>query len=452
MVDSAGFLALDARDRMAQGEFTAADYAAGLLARIEAIEPQVEAFTFFDADMVRARADELDRYRGTGRALGPLHGLAVGVKDIVDTADMPTENGTVIDAGRKPTVDAAIVSRLRAAGAIVAGKTVTTEFAYFHPGKTRNPINPEHTPGGSSSGSAAAVAAGMVPLATGTQTAGSVIRPASFCGVVGFKPTYGLIPRTGVLMLAEPLDTVGVFARSVSDAALLADVLAGHDPNDRATMPAPQPRLLEIARTDPPVTPTLAFVKTHAWDEADTDTRQGFAELVEALGGVCKEVALPDVFAEARAAQLTLMLAGIARNIAPYNDRGRDQLSQANARFVRPGQGDHGGGLSDRARLARIALRRAGAAFRQLRRDTDPGRSGGSAARTWRNRQTGLQCPVDADRRAGDQSAAASGQERPAGGPCSSSGRRGDDARLLRTANWLTRRVDGELGASGEAT
>ncbi len=451
MVDSAGFLALDARDRMAQGEFTAADYAAGLLARIEAIEPQVEAFTFFDADMVRARADELDRYRGTGRALGPLHGLAVGVKDIVDTADMPTENGTVIDAGRKPTVDAAIVSRLRAAGAIVAGKTVTTEFAYFHPGKTRNPINPEHTPGGSSSGSAAAVAAGMVPLATGTQTAGSVIRPASFCGVVGFKPTYGLIPRTGVLMLAEPLDTVGVFARSVSDAALLADVLAGHDPNDRATMPAPQPRLLEIARTDPPVTPTLAFVKTHAWDEADTDTRQGFAELVEALGGVCKEVALPDVFAEARAAQLTLMLAGIARNIAPYNDRGRDQLSQAMRDSFDQGRVitavDYLTALDWRESLY-AGLERLFDNCDAILTPAAPGEAphglGATGKPVFNVQWTLTGVPAISLPLLQGKNGLPVGVQLV--------GRRGDDARLLRTANWLTRRVDGELGASGEAT
>src|SRR5690606_6650460 len=162
-----------------------------------------------------------------GNPLGPLHGVPVGVKDIIDTADMPTEDGTVLHAGRTPTHDATVVALLRAAGAVILGKTVTTECAYFAPGKTRNPHNPDHTPGGSSSGSAAAVAAGMVPLAIGTQTNGSVIRPAAFCGVYGFKPTHGLIPRHGILRLSRTLDTVGVFARSIDEIAAACEVLVG---------------------------------------------------------------------------------------------------------------------------------------------------------------------------------------------------------------------------------
>ena len=163
-----------------------------------------------------------DDRRKQGKATGPLHGVPVGIKDIFDTGDMPTEFGSKLWAGRTPRRDAAAVARLRAAGAVILGKTVTTEYAYFNPGKTRNPHNPDHTPGGSSSGSAAAVASLMVPGAIGSQTNGSVIRPAAFCGVVGFKPTHGLIPRSGALLLSRALDHVGVFARSVDDAALLA--------------------------------------------------------------------------------------------------------------------------------------------------------------------------------------------------------------------------------------
>ena len=231
-----------------------------------------------------------------------------------------------------------IVQRLRAAGAIVFGKTVTTEFASRHPGKTRNPHNHEHTPGGSSSGSAAAVAAGMVPLAIGTQTAGSVIRPASFCGVVGFKPTHGLIPRTGILRQERTLDTVGVFARTVTDAALLADAIVGYDPLDPDTRIMPPPRLFEIALSAPPVTPALAFVKTPAWDQAAEETKEGFAELVEALGDTCTEVALPDQFSEGARAQRTLTLAGFARNLGRYHDRGRDKLSDHACEMIEQGR------------------------------------------------------------------------------------------------------------------
>ena len=216
------------RDRLASGALRASELAEALIARIEAREPEIGAFAWFDADFVREQARRLDAHRQSGRPTGALHGLPVALKDIIDTARIPTENGCALDAGRVPIKDAAIVSRLRSAGALIMGKTVTTELAYMQAGKTRNPHGPAHTPGGSSSGSAAAVADGMVPLAVGTQTGGSVIRPASFCGVTGFKPSFGAIPRTGILMQSPTLDTVGVFAASPLDAALLAEVLMGH--------------------------------------------------------------------------------------------------------------------------------------------------------------------------------------------------------------------------------
>ncbi|MBM3384791.1 MAG: amidase, partial [Betaproteobacteria bacterium] len=182
-----------------RGRLSSEELVQDCLARIRDLEPQVQAWTFLDEDHALAQAKAADERRREGLATGPLHGIPVGVKDIIDTGDMPTENGSPLFAGRTPREDAAVVAKLRAAGAVILGKTVTTECAYRHPGKTRNPHNPEHTPGGSSSGSAAAVAAGMVPLALGTQTNGSVIRPAAFCGAYGFKPSHGMIPRTGVL-------------------------------------------------------------------------------------------------------------------------------------------------------------------------------------------------------------------------------------------------------------
>ena len=194
---------------------------------------------------MRGRRRGGGRVRLSGRPLGPLHGVPVGVKDIIDTADMPTENGSVLHAGRTPARDATVVSMLRAAGAVIMGKTVTTEFAAYAPGKTRNPHNPAHTPGGSSSGSAAAVAAGMVPLALGSQTNGSVIRPAAFCGVYGFKPTHGLIPRPGVFQLSRRSTTWASSPAPVEDIALLAEQLVGFDERDpdsrpRARIPLPR--------------------------------------------------------------------------------------------------------------------------------------------------------------------------------------------------------------------
>jgi Asp-tRNA(Asn)/Glu-tRNA(Gln) amidotransferase A subunit family amidase len=170
---------------------------------VEATEAELQAWTYLDPEHALAQARAADEERRSGAPLGPLHGVPVGLKDIIDTADMPTENGSPLHAGRTPARDAAVVERLRAAGAVLLGKTVTTEFAGRAPGKTRNPVNPAHTPGGSSRGSAAAVAASQVPLAVGSQTGGSVIRPAAYCGVFGFKPTHGLISRHGMFQLSR---------------------------------------------------------------------------------------------------------------------------------------------------------------------------------------------------------------------------------------------------------
>jgi Asp-tRNA(Asn)/Glu-tRNA(Gln) amidotransferase A subunit family amidase len=241
---------------------------------------------------------------------------------------MPTEFGSPIWAGRTPRHDAAAVARLRADGALIMGKTVTTEYAYFHPGKTRNPHNPERTPGGSSSGSAAAVAAFMVPGAIGSQTNGSVIRPAAFCGVVGFKPTHGLIPRSGVLQLSRSLDHVGVFARSVEDAALLTEVLVGFDEEDRDTRPVGRPPFASVATSEPPLPPRFAFAKTPVWDQADNTTREAFAELVETLGDAANEVELASGFARVIDLQRVVMEVEMAHNLHRDYEKGRAQMSE----------------------------------------------------------------------------------------------------------------------------
>jgi Asp-tRNA(Asn)/Glu-tRNA(Gln) amidotransferase A subunit family amidase len=206
------------------GALTAEAHVLSLLQTVQRLEPDVAAWAHLEETLALQQARACDARRAAGQRQGLL-GVAVGLKDIIDTADLPTENGTVLHAGRRPSRDAALVTRLRAAGAVIMGKTVTTELATYAPGKTRNPHRLTHTPGGSSSGSAAAVACGMVPLAIGSQTNGSTIRPGAYCGVVSFKPTRASIDRAGMLVQSPSFDTVGLFARNVPDVALLYGVL-----------------------------------------------------------------------------------------------------------------------------------------------------------------------------------------------------------------------------------
>ena len=320
--------ATDAARAIAEGAVSSEQLVEACLARIRAAEPEVQAWKFLDPEhaLTQARARDLDRKEG--RAIGPLHGVPVGIKDIIDTADMPTEDGTVLHAGRTPDRDATVVAMLRAAGAVILGKTVTTECAYFHPGKTCNPHNPAHTPGGSSSGSAAAVAAGMAPLALGTQTNGSVIRPAAFCGVYGFKPTHGLIPRHGILKLSRTLDQVGLFARTLEDIALVAEQLVGNDERDPDTRPRARIPLVRTAAEDPPMPLLLAFVKTPVWDRAAAETQDAFAELTEALGAQCEVHELPESLREAWDWHRTIMEAEMAANLDLEWEKGRDRLSE----------------------------------------------------------------------------------------------------------------------------
>ena len=319
---------VELRDRLASGAVRAVEYVEACLARIAEVEPQVQAWAWLDGDHALAQARALDARRQSGAPIGPLHGLPVGLKDVIDTAKIPTSNGTPLDEGRVPEEDAVLVSRLKAAGAIIMGKTVSTELAFMHPSKTRNPHNPEHTPGGSSAGSAAAVAAAMVPLAVGTQTGGSVIRPASFCGVVGFKPTFGAIARTGVLSQSPTLDTIGVFANSINGAAMVAESLFGYDVKDPATTPSPTPRLLDIAKSDPLVTPMFAFVRPPQFEEvADEESILAFGEITSMLGDQCFETPLPKAFDDAASLRARINFAEMAKDYYGYEKRGRDQLS-----------------------------------------------------------------------------------------------------------------------------
>jgi len=320
--------AVDAAHEIREGRLTSTELVESCLQRIRELEPKVQAWTFLDEQHALAQARALDERKRNGEPIGPLHGVPVGVKDIIDTADMPTENGTVLHRGRTPGEDAAVVKMLRAAGAVILGKTVTTECAYFQPGKTRNPHHPEHTPGGSSSGSAAAVAAGMVPLALGSQTAGSVIRPAAFCGAHGFKPTHGLIPRSGILALSRTLDHVGLFARSVEDLALLLEQLQGYDELDPDTRPRARIAFSEISAEEPPLEPMFAFIKTPHWERTDPDTKEAYAELQQTLGKQVEEVELFPSAAEAWDWHRTIMEAEMAANLEPLWAAGREKLSE----------------------------------------------------------------------------------------------------------------------------
>ena len=322
---------------VADGRESAEQVTRAFLDRIAAEDGSIEAWAHVDPEYALQQARALDRHRQTGRTLGPLHGVPVGIKDIIDVHGLPCENGTPLDAGRMAPRDAAIVASLRQAGAVILGKTVTTELAVMHPGKTRNPHDAARTPGGSSSGSAAAVAARMAPRAIGTQTNGSVIRPASYCGVFGFKPSRGLVSRRGILAQSPALDSVGTFANSIGDIALVTEAITGYDDADKAMRPSSQPALARVAATRAPVRPALAFVRSPVWDQAGDDMRQGFAELVETLAHV-DTIVLPAPFHKAHEMHRAIMLADIARSFSRYYEQGRDRLSDTLTGMIEEGR------------------------------------------------------------------------------------------------------------------
>jgi len=310
-------------------ELTAGDYIGGLIARIEAFEPGIQAWQYFRSEQALAQASFLEAHPDLLEL--PLAGAGVGVKDIIDTAGMPTENGTELDAGRQPNADAAVVRLLREAGAIVMGKTVTTELAFMHPSRSRNPHNLQHSPGGSSAGSAAAVAAGMVPIALGTQTNGSIIRPASYCGIYGLKPTFGLFPTGGVLEEAPSLDTIGVFARSLRDIAAVTQVLARGGGSGTANYVR--------AAEDDPAGARIAFVKTPAWPFAEEDAKGAIEGFAKELGQTCEPVDLPPEFDRAIGFHRTIMLSEMASAYARYYGQGKDRLSIEMREAIEAGRG-----------------------------------------------------------------------------------------------------------------
>jgi Asp-tRNA(Asn)/Glu-tRNA(Gln) amidotransferase A subunit family amidase len=292
-----------------EGKLNPVDLMEAYLDRIAVRDPTVRAFAYFDSARARASAVSVRP--------GPLHGIPIGVKDVLDTADMPSQYGSPIWSGWQPKADSAAVAWALAAGASVCGKTVTTEFATRKPGPTRNPANPAHTPGGSSSGSAAGVGAGLFPLAYGTQTAGSVIRPAAYCGVVGYKPTYGMISRSGMKIMSDSLDTIGTMARTVADCALLASAVSGRDLGDPDVKPHRTPR--------------IGICRSPTWDAAATETHALLARTAEALARAGASVIhreLPESFNALIDAHPVVMNSESARALGWERAHRSDQISE----------------------------------------------------------------------------------------------------------------------------
>ncbi len=308
------------------GRLSSEDYVRACLDQIG--EDPLRAWAFLDPDIALVQAREMDRIRKAGKATGALHGVPVGLKDIVDTRFMPTERGSPIFKGRTPDADATIVNRLREAGAVIMGKTKTTELAFVHPTDTTNPHDPARTPGGSSSGSAAAVATHHVPLAIGSQTGGSVIRPASFCGTYGFKPTRGVIARTGVLQTSETLDHLGVFARSLSDVALLGNVLGSFDPRDPASFARPRPDLVAGAGAEAPVEPDIAWFDFQFNDLLDADAREGLDVVIEALGPRVERLPVSDTLSGLIDVHITIHEYEFCQHLADVIETRFDDLSE----------------------------------------------------------------------------------------------------------------------------
>ncbi|MEM7188171.1 MAG: amidase [Pseudomonadota bacterium] len=337
--------AADAARKIKAGELTSEALVQSCLARTTERDAAVGAWIWLEPDLALEQARQADAATDAGLATGPLHGVPVGIKDIIETADMPTQNGYAPHEGRSTGRDADCVAQLRAAGAVIMGKTVTTELAARSPGKTKNPLNPAHTPGGSSSGSGAAVRDGQVSLALGTQTGGSVIRPASFCGIHGLKPTFGRIPRRGVTLQADFLDTVGTYGRSVEDIALAADAM----PADRS-----MPALVPQAMADPETTPKLAFMRGAKWDEADATAQKALEDFASGLGAACEEVDMPDWMAEAWTWQRTLQAYGNAMHYGPLADAHGEGMTQslrdtvAEGRAIQPETYEHAVAQRDR--------------------------------------------------------------------------------------------------------
>ena len=314
--------------KMREGQISSVEVCKAYIERINKFDKDVKAWNFLDKKILLEKAEEADDHRKSGKPLGPLHGLPIAVKDIFGTYDMPTECGTVFRKKMSASQDSEVVNLLKNAGAIIMGKTVTAELAYIHPGKTTNPHDYSRTPGGSSSGSAAVIASQMAPLSVGSQTGGSIIRPASYCGVVGYKPSYGLISRNGALKTSEKLDTIGVFGKSVEDVALLAKALIKKDIYDPSTVHFAADNMLEECRKGPIFEPKFIFYKTDKWKNINTESRKAFDFFIKKFKKNIEVFDMPSYFKEIPKQHQIIHETDLANNFQAYYKKDKKKLSK----------------------------------------------------------------------------------------------------------------------------
>ena len=328
MIEVQSLSAYELSLKLKSGEISSMDLCKSYIDRIKKFEKDVKAWQFFDKKLLLEKAEEADDYRKSGKPLGPLHGMPIAIKDIIGTYDMPTECGTVFRKKKSSSQDSEIINLLKNAGAIVMGKTVTCELAYIHPSKTRNPHDYSRTPGGSSSGSAAVVASYMSHLSIGSQTGGSVIRPASYCGVVGYKPSYGLISRSGVLKVSDKLDTIGVFGRSVKDVALLAKSLIRKDLYDASTIYFSSDRMLDVCEEKLEFDPKFIFYKTKNWKNINKKSQEAFEFLIKSFKKNIEIYDEPSYFKDIPKYHQIIHEVDMANNFQVYYDKDKSKLSK----------------------------------------------------------------------------------------------------------------------------
>ena len=309
-------------------KLTSVEICQSYIERINKFEKDIKAWAHFDKKLLLEKAEEADNYRKSGKPPGSLHGIPVALKDIIGTYDMPTECGTVLRKGKTQSQNAEIVDLLKSAGAIIMGKTATSELAFLGPPATRNPHDYTRTPGGSSSGSAAVIAAHMAPLSIGSQTGGSVIRPASYCGVVGYKPSYGLISRNGVLRTSYSLDHIGVFGKTVEDVALLAKVLIQKDSHDSASVHYSTEDMLEICKKGPLFEPKFIFYKTDSWKKIDKKSRESFEFFIKKFKKNIEVFDTPSYFKDIHKYHQIIHETDLANNFQDYYKKSKNKLSK----------------------------------------------------------------------------------------------------------------------------
>ena len=315
-------------NKIKSAQLTSVEVCEKYVERINKFEKDVKAWAHFDKKVLLEKASEADDHRRSGKPVGPLHGVPVAIKDIIGTVDMPTECGTVIRKGKSYSQNAEIVDLLHAAGAIVMGKTATSELAYLGPPATTNPHDKTRTPGGSSSGSAASVASFMAPASIGSQTGGSVIRPASYCGVVGYKPSYGLISRNGVLRTSYSLDQIGMFGRKVEDVAMLAKVLIKKDKYDSATIHYSTENILSEVKKGPLFEPKFIFYKTDHWKIIDKKSRESFEYFIKSFKKNIEIFDTPSYFKDIHKYHQIIHETDLANNFSVYYKKFKKKLSK----------------------------------------------------------------------------------------------------------------------------